>query len=69
MRKDYLIQILQRDSKFLNSLKEGDTIIFDMPPFCSGDYDAKILKDSNGLYIMHKDNFFKGCRNYFKKRK
>lgn len=62
--KDYLIQVFQEDPAFLNSLKEGDIINFEMPPFCSGDYSAKIYKDDKGLYINHEDNFMKGCRDF-----
>lgn len=38
--------------------KEGHTIIFEMPPFCSGDYEAKIHNDELGLYINSEDNYF-----------
>lgn len=67
--KDYLIQVLQKHSKFLRSLKKGDIIQFEMPPFCSGDYEAKVRKDKNGLYIYKEDNYFNGCRDFNKKRK
>lgn len=64
MIKQYLIQIFQQDKKFLKEAKEGDIIDFDMPPFCSGDYTAKIYKDNNGLYIKKEDNYLSGCRDY-----
>lgn len=67
MKKDYLVQLFQNDQKFLSSCREGDIIEFDMPPFCSGDYEAKIYKDENGLYIKRKDNYLGGCRYYFLK--
>lgn len=47
----------------LPDIKEGDIIYFDMPPFCSGEYEAKVLKDENGLYIEGK-NYFNSCLNY-----
>lgn len=67
MKKDYLIQVLQNHSKFLSSLSEGDVIEFEMPPFCSGDYKATVYKDKQGLYIKKSENFFKGCRDFFKR--
>lgn len=68
MKKDYLIQVLQNHPKFLKSLSEGDTIEFEMPPFCSGDYEAKVYKDQHGLYIDRENNFFTGCREFSKKK-
>ena len=51
-------------------LKEGDTIIFEMPPFCSGDYSAEVKRDPDfGLYIDQKDNHFEGCRDFDIRRK
>lgn len=47
-----------------DDVKEGDTIYFEMPPFCSGEYEAKVYKDEGGLYIKKEDNFFKGCRDF-----
>src|SRR5688572_6031623 len=44
--------------------KEGDTIYFEMPSFCSGEYSAKVYGDGIGLYIKKEDNFFEGCRDY-----
>lgn len=45
--------------------REGDKIIFDMPPFCSGEYEATIYRDKFfGLYINKDDAHFKGCRDY-----
>lgn len=45
--------------------EEGDTIVFDMPPFCSGEYQALVHEDPTfGPYIDDKDNYFKGCRDY-----
>lgn len=50
--------------------EEGDTIIFDMPSFCSGDYEAVVKRDPIfGLYINQDDNYFEGCRDFDIKRK
>ena len=36
-----------------------------MPPFCSGEYLAKVRKDPDyGFYINKDRNFFKGCRDW-----
>jgi hypothetical protein len=67
VKKDYLVQVLQDDPEFLASLKEGDIISFDMPPFCSGDYHAIVFEDEGGLNIDHRDNYFAGCRDYSKR--
>lgn len=45
-------------------IKEGDSIEFEMPSFCSGDYTAKIYKDSFGFYINADNNYFEGCRDF-----
>lgn len=46
--------------------KQGDTLVFEMPPFCSGDYTAKIHLDSDGdPYIKKSKNFYKGCRDVY----
>lgn len=62
MAKFSLINIEQDfDFKF----QEGDEIIFEMPPFCSGDYQAVVKKDPDfGLYIEEDDNYFNGCRDF-----
>ena len=65
MKKIYLNQIFQNDVAFLKKCEEGDIIEFEMPPFCSGDYQAKIYKDELGLYINKKDNYFDSCRDYY----
>jgi len=46
-------------------VKAGDKLIFDMPPFCSGDYEAKVKEDQLGLYVKSKDCWFEGYRNYW----
>jgi len=46
-------------------VEEGDSIVFDMPSFCSGDYSAEVMKDEHGLYIKKSDNYLKGCRDFF----
>lgn len=47
-----------------NMFDDKKEIRFEMPPFCSGDYTAKIYKDELGLYINAKDNYFNGCRDF-----
>jgi len=65
MKKYYLINIKEEiGDKYYKKFKEGQTIIFEMPSFCSGDYEAKIYKDENGLYINKENNFFKSCRDF-----
>ncbi len=65
MVKYYLANVL-KDVKenYRKKFKAGKVIFFEMPPFCSGDYTAKIYKDELGLYINKEDNYFKGCRNF-----
>lgn len=49
--------------------QEGDVIVFEMPGFCSGDYEAVVMKDPiYGFYIDKEDAFFKGCRDFSVKR-
>jgi hypothetical protein len=46
-------------------LNEGDIIEFEMPPFCSGDYQAEVYIDNDGdPYIDKNDNYFEGCRDF-----
>jgi len=62
MGKFSLINVSQ-DFDF--EFEEGDKIIFEMPSFCSGDYEAVVKKDKNfGLYINSEDNYFEGCRDF-----
>ena len=61
MEKYYLINL--EEYRQLD-LKEGDVIVFEMPPFCSGEYEAQIMKDDLGLFIHQDDNYFEGCRDY-----
>ena len=63
--KFYLANILKDiNKKYYKDFKEGKTIYFEMPPFCSGDYKAKIHKDKLGLYIDSDDNYFNSCRGW-----
>lgn len=62
--EEALNKVYLHDLYLQTEFKEGDTIYFEMPPFCSGEYEAKVYKDARGLYINKKDNFFEGCRNY-----
>jgi hypothetical protein len=62
MAKFSLINI-QEDFKF--DFQEGDKIVFEMPSFCSGDYEAIVKRDKDfGLYIESEDNHFEGCRDF-----
>lgn len=66
MEKYYLVNILKDIKKQeRDKFKEGKTIYFEMPSFCSGDYEAKIYKDELGLYIDKDDNYFEGCRDFY----
>lgn len=65
MKKYYLVNIFDKlKDKYKKKFKKGKTIHFEMPPFCSGDYTAKIYEDENGLYIKQEDNFFNGARDF-----
>ncbi len=64
MEKVYLIQLLQNLPKDLEKAKEGMKIYWEMPPFCSGDYEAEIHKDEHGLFIEKSNNYMNGCRNF-----
>lgn len=61
MKKSYLISIEYID---LNTISIGDRIVFEMPPFCSGDYSAVVQEDDRGLFIDKDDDFFDGCRDF-----
>jgi len=62
MEKFSLINI-EQDFDF--HFQEGDEIIFEMPPFCTGDYKAIVKRDPNfGLYIDKDNNYFEGCRDF-----
>ena len=51
------------DSQTIN---EGDILVFEMPPFCSGDYSARIFVDECGEpYINQDHNFYDGCRDFY----
>lgn len=53
---------LLHDRYFINA-KEGDTIIFEMPPFCTGDYTATVYIDNDGdPYITKSDDYIESCR-------
>lgn len=58
MNKYYIV------NENIEGVEEGDTVYFEMPPFCSGEYEAKVYKDEKGLYINKEDNFFEGCRDF-----
>ena len=49
---------------YLTDIQKDDIIFFEMPSFCSGEYSARVYKDDYGFYILSKNNFFKGCRDY-----
>ena len=62
MEKFSLINVAK---DFEINFQEGDEIIFEMPPFCSGDYKAKVMLDpSFGPYIDKENNYFEGCRDF-----
>lgn len=44
---------------------EGMRIVFEMPPFCSGIYEAVVKVDKQGRHYIFKDeNHFDSCRDY-----
>ena len=46
--------------------KDGDILEFEMPSFCTGDYEAIIYIDSDGdPYIYKSNDYYKGCRDLF----
>jgi hypothetical protein len=51
----------------VTGVKEGDTITFEMPGFCSGDYTYKVMSHPK-LGLVLGDNcpplIFEGCRDY-----
>lgn len=60
MEKYSLINIQE---KYGIEFQEGDEIIFEMPPFCSGDYATIVKKDPKfGLYVEYQ--WFEGCRDF-----
>lgn len=64
MSKAYLKKYISKEG--LDQIAEGDLVVFDMPGFCSGNYQAKVKKDEDGvLYINKKNCFFNGARDYY----
>jgi len=62
MEKFSLINVSE---DFQLKFKAGDVIEFEMPSFCSGDYEAVVKKDKDfGLYIDEDNNHFEGCRDF-----
>ncbi len=50
---------------FQISFKTDDVIEFEMPSFCSGEYQAVVKHDADfGLYIDEEQNYFEGCRDF-----
>lgn len=61
-KRKYISQWFEDTEIFM----EGDTLVFDMPSFCSGDYTATIHLDNDGdPYIDKKYNYYEGCRDLF----
>ena len=48
----------------LEQIKVGDIIDFEMPSFCSGDYQAIVQEDKYGLFINEEDNYINSCRDF-----
>lgn len=46
-----------------DSVKEGDIIYFDMPPFCSGNYKSKVYKDENDKLFVT-EPYIEKCIEY-----
>jgi hypothetical protein len=53
---------------YLNSakkFKDGDIIVFEMPSFVSGDFEATVYLDTDGdPYIDKESDYMKGCRDW-----
>ena len=64
-KKIYLNNLFQDDLELFKSIENGDVIDWEMPSFCSGDYQAVVYEDELGLYIKSKDNYYKGCRDLY----
>ncbi len=46
--------------------KEGDILEFEMPSFCSGDYNTEIHLDNDGdPYIKKSESYYDGCRDIY----
>ena len=52
------------NKSYVQGVRAGDIIRYEMPPFCSGEYLALVREDRGGTYIDAKDNFFSGCKDY-----
>lgn len=45
---------------------DGDTLFFEMPSFCSGEYKAEIYLDNDGdPYIKKSKIYYQGCRDIY----
>jgi signal peptidase I len=56
----YIREWFNNDQQF----KDGDIIEFEMPSFCSGDYEATIYIDTDGdPYIDKSFDYYIGCRD------
>lgn len=62
MEKFSLINV---SADFDLKFEEGDVIEFEMPSFCSGEYQAVVKKDEEyGLYIEDGEEYFEACRDF-----
>lgn len=58
----YIKKLFKKGQKF----NDGDILVFDMPPFCSGDYSTVIHLDNDGdPYIDKSESYYEGCRDYY----
>jgi hypothetical protein len=65
MSKPTKFSLINVSNDFQFSFQEGDKIVYEMPSFCSGDYEAIVKKDPDfGLYIDSSENHFEGCRDF-----
>lgn len=61
-KRRYIKEWFDDSQKF----EEGDFIVFDMPGFCSGDYNAKIyLSDKGEPYIKKSKDYSKRAVDIF----
>lgn len=54
---------IDKHIQYIPDVKEGDIIYFDVR-MGSGEYDAQVFRDEEGLYINSDNNFFMGAMDY-----
>ena len=54
---------IDKHIQYIPKVKEGDIIYFDVR-MGSGEYDAQVFRDEEGLYINSDSNFFRSAMDY-----